>query len=860
MQKSVSIAFSTLCLLLVIGFSAPSNSPRAISRQLPPQPTGTEVRGESEDNEGDRSKFEAWYENLHRVKPGTDWRAIDRNTRMQKYASRKASGMNKVNAIDTLANGNLIGEWRERGSRNISGRSHVACMDTTAGIIYVGSDGGNVWRGNSNGTNWVSLNDDMQFDGISLIKQIPHAGGTRLLTGTTGRQFWYSDDSGDTWNIGSGLTNVESWGWIPRTVVVNDVAKTIYLLAVGWDYINWNAMTTIYRSTDHGTTFNAVMSWGEPAEGNSDLFAIWTPIMGDTTTYFLHSGTVYTLNPATGIPDSLSSLSLNNDGRTLLTGQVIGGVTHLFAYVDQDIYHSSDGGMTWTFKVDIDKNPFFRTSFNASLTQAGSLWFGDVECHRSTDFGATWTHVSDWWAYYPTPGTRLHADIPSIEPFIDAGGQEKQFISTDGGLYISDDGVNTVSNLSLDGLNTGQYYSSYTHRNDPDYLYVGSQDQGFQRGNMDAGGFLSLTQVISGDYGHIISSNGGTSIWMVYPGFADYYPYAPTGNSVGQWNFINVPLWIPPLLAHPTNPDECYLAGGYLTTSGSHILHLNHSGSSVSAVELPYDFDGPSSGGVISAMEISPLDNDHWYVLTDNGKFFHSSDGGNAFSITSGLDGPESHYFYGSNVYASRFDAGTVYIAGSGYNNPGFFRSEDHGQTFTQAIDGLPTTLIYGIAANADESLIFAATEVGPYVYVVAEDKWYDMAGSGAPDQTYWAVDYIPATNTARFCTYGRGVWDFAITYPFVTARPEPQSEIAITAFPNPATDFVQFFLKKPSVSQVTLTWRDVNGSVIRSSNHNIQQSQGMIYQDVQGLPAGIYFCEFRSGTWKESKKVLITR
>ena len=32
-----------------------------------------------------------------------------------------------------------------------------------------------------------------------------------------------------------------------------------------------------------------------------------------------------------------------------------------------------------------------------------------------------------------------------------------------------------------------------------------------------------------------------------------------------------------------------------------------------------------------------------------------------------------------------------------------------------------------------------------------------------APDQTYWTVDYIPEINTARFGTYGRGIWDFIL-------------------------------------------------------------------------------------------------
>ena len=37
------------------------------------------------------------------------------------------------------------------------------------------------------------------------------------------------------------------------------------------------------------------------------------------------------------------------------------------------------------------------------------------------------------------------------------------------------------------------------------------------------------------------------------------------------------------------------------------------------------------------------------------------------------------------------------------------------------------------------------------------------MSGLSAPDQTYWSVDFVPEINTARFGTYGRGIWDFVL-------------------------------------------------------------------------------------------------
>ena len=38
-----------------------------------------------------------------------------------------------------------------------------------------------------------------------------------------------------------------------------------------------------------------------------------------------------------------------------------------------------------------------------------------------------------------------------------------------------------------------------------------------------------------------------------------------------------------------------------------------------------------------------------------------------------------------------------------------------------------------------------------------------DMGGISAPDQTYWSVEFVEELNTARFGTYGRGIWDFVM-------------------------------------------------------------------------------------------------
>ena len=88
---------------------------------------------------------------------------------------------------------------------------------------------------------------------------------------------------------------------------------------------------------------------------------------------------------------------------------------------------------------------------------------------------------------------------------------------------------------------------------------------------------------------------------------------------------------------------------------------------------------------------------------------------------------------------------------------------------FESMSEGIPNTMVFALAGTPDDHLVFAATEVGPYIWQSATQEWEDMSGLGAPDQTYWSVEFVDALNTVRFGTYGRGIWDFVITsYNFV--------------------------------------------------------------------------------------------
>jgi hypothetical protein len=399
--------------------------------------------------------------------------------------------------------------------------------------------------------------------------------------------------------------------------------------------------------------------------------------------------------------------------------------------------------------------------------------------------------------------------------------------------------LQTVENISMFNLNIGQFYSVYSHKTNNSFIFAGSQDQGYQIcDNNQTLGTANFTQILSGDYGHIVSTNGGNSIWMVYPGFAAYYPNA-TGDQYNSswWEFTCTgQFWIPPLMPHPTVPNICYLGGG-TTTSGTHIFEIISNFGSVVTNELSYDFSGTTDATAISAMTFSTLDNNYRYVMNGNGEFFTSTDGGSTWILTSGFDGPDGNYLYGASIIPSKVQLGKVYVAGSGYSNPPVFASEDNGQTFTSISTGMPSTMVYEMAITPDDEMIFAATDAGPYVYITANNEWYDLAQNIAPDQIYWTVDYSPLSQIARFGTYGRGIWDFKITTNSSISNNFANQSINI--FPNPAQDFI-------SISKY-------NGNIKIFSIYGklMIDQQNSTKIDVSSLSAGVYILKTTSSSNK---------
>lgn len=820
--------------------------------QINPAPTEiTAIHKNGEDGDSYKARLN-WIELMHGGKE-SGWRAIESENQMKKYEDWLKINDRIRSDDEYVAGGQILGKWTERGSNNNAGNIMVTDYDAEEDIIYAVGGGGPMFKGDFSGFGWSLVNDKLRFS-TNLLKVFHLNSSVKRIVSAVNGIPHYSEDEGVSWKKSTGVI-ATSDGWeITHSQITND--GKIFFLGKN----SYNGSIRVYVSFDYGTSFktlklfntsdgrNIALSWNAL---NDEVFVIEQ--ISDSRSNF------YKYNASTKILDSKNPnipIGFGENGRANLQSVTIKDTTNHFVYTeDKKLYVSKDEGKSWKFLSAMPSTPW-EIGLYVCPSDPGKMIFGEVNAYRSINGGGNWSKINDWSDYYGDIETKLHADIMTVKEFRDKTGKPFLLNGNHGGLYFSDDYGRTHINIGLYNLNVSQYYDVRSYPSDHQRVFAGSQDQGQQRGVIDGEGTAELFQNISGDYGHIEFTGKGKSLWSVYPGGSIGFYSAPLSQRYPIAGYEieskNETVWIPPIIPGPDPEKDIVLAAGgsvTATSNGSYIIQLEYKNNDIVPTQLPFNF--AVSGGQISAMAIHPGNKSQWFVATTNGKFYKSTDGGQNFTKTAEFLS-QSHYLYGSCILPSTKNPDVIYLSGNGYVNKPVYRSVDGGLTFSEFSNGLPKTMVFNIVANEDESLIFAATENGPYLYIAATGNWFELSGNLTPNQTFWSVEYIPEIKTARFGTYGRGIWDFEVKEIISASNDFTQSDRSFTMFPNPASDFITINTNDNyGISLVSIY--DVTGKIVLKSSAILNTPV-----NISSLTKGVYFVEVGNPTSGSRQKLVV--
>jgi hypothetical protein len=808
-------------------------------QKLPKPTDGTVIRQGQEESEGNGDARAKWIELIHGGDQ-TDWRSIETQNQWDHLAYLAENSIQLRNGDEWVANNQILGKWIERGSSNNAGSIEIVDFDPVDEYIYAIGSGGCMFKGDLSGFGWTLINDKLRFSGGLLFVSTLNDGSKRLMAAINGRPH-YSDNNGSTWTPSVGTSGTIS-GWVVKNGAKTKDGRIFYLNRFS-DF----GKIGVYMSTDNGKTVTKLKDF----QSSPDNVSLAIDKAGDNIWIVEKKSALslitYKYNKANGANGSIDEVAnaaspITNDFRANLAAVTYRDTSRLYVYNKaNEFYQSVNNGASWVRVSNFASDPWGVGVF-VSPSDPRKVYYGEVNSYKSLNNGRNWTKMSDWGAYYGNPVRNLHADIMYMNEYKKTDGTNMQVNCNHGGIYVSTDYGLNWENIGQLGLNVSQYYDVRTHPKDPQYIFAGSQDQGQQKGQIRDEETAELLQNISGDYGHIEFTGNGKSLWSVYPGGSIGFYADPLSQNYPNLGYeiesINESVWIPPIIPGPDpKVNEVLAAGGSTdkSSAGSYLLRLKVVDDKIVASQYPHNF-ASGGAGQVSAIAISPQDTNRLYVATTNGRFFRSVDAGKTFvQKASALSG--SHYLYGSCVLPSIRDKNTLYLSGNGYTNAPVYISTNEGETWTSMSSGLPKTTVFNIVANEDESLLFAASEAGPYVYIAAKNKWFPLGGQITPNQTYWSVEYVEATNTARFATYGRGVWDFDVKEVMITATEETDQSIAIQVYPNPSSDYISFKGLDPTKVYPVQVMNN-QGRIVGS--HFVGAGTGSI--PVANLPKGQYF------------------
>jgi photosystem II stability/assembly factor-like uncharacterized protein len=219
-----------------------------------------------------------------------------------------------------------------------------------------------------------------------------------------------------------------------------------------------------------------------------------------------------------------------------------------------------------------------------------------------------------------------------------------------------------------------------------------------------------------------------------------------------------------PILLSPHDPDTVYFGAQSLFRS-------KNRGDTWERISPDQSYNDKTKLGdvphqLVITISESPKKQGLVYTGTDDGRLYMSLDEGKEWNeLTTSLSSKKEWI---GTVLASRYDAGTVYVAQQGRYDEDFavrlYKSTDFGKTFRSIAGNLPGGPINMIREDPMSSnVLYAANDFGVYVTTNGGTRW-EVLGGNLPSVN--VMDFIvhPRDRMLVIGTHGRGVWTIDVS------------------------------------------------------------------------------------------------
>ncbi|MEY8848847.1 WD40/YVTN/BNR-like repeat-containing protein [Psychroserpens sp. XS_ASV72] len=692
---------------------------------------------------------------------------------------------------------------RNIGPGGMSGRvTAIDVVHNNTDIMYVGTASGGLWKSTSGGIKWSPVFDNEVTASIGAVA-IQQSNPSVIWVGTGegnprnslngGYGIYKSLDAGKSWK----LMGLEQTRHIHRVIVDPTNPDVVYVAAIGSPW-GIHPERGVYKTTDGGLTWKKILFANnktgaadlvmDPTNPNKLIAALWEHKRDPwffksggegSGLHITHDGgkTWKKITDKEGFPKG----ELGRIGIAIAKNKP----NIVYALVEAKknaLYRSEDGGMTWqniNSKSDIGNRPFYYSEIYVDPQNENRVYSIYTYVNVSEDGGKNFKQLMP--AYGVSNGVHPDHHAWWIHP------KNGAFMidGNDGGMNITKDGGKSwrfIGNLPV-----AQFYHINVDNDIPYNVYGGMQDNGSWRGPA----YTWRVQGIRNSYWQEISFGDGFDVvpdkddsrfgWsMSQQGYVSRYDWQ-TGNNYTvrpthpdpevelrfNWNaainidpFDNNTLYFGSQFVHKSTDkgDTWTVISPDLTTNDPEKLKQNESGG------LTMDATGAENHCTILVIEPSPVEQNMFWVGTDDGRVHYTQNGGQSYTeVTKNIKGlPQGSWI--PQIKASNKNKGEALLIANDYRRfnytPYAYRTINYGKTWERIVDtdDVESYTLSIVEDPIEKNLMFLGTDDGLYISINAGTNWTKWT-NGFPTVSVKDLVIHPREHDLIIGTFGRAAW-----------------------------------------------------------------------------------------------------